>query len=78
MAARKTDVRFRHPRTHNECRNYEEFIEDDYYDDEFEINVKVRGKRKPKSLPSFYDDMVFSDKNDRNWKKKTHKRKQWM
>lgn len=46
---------FRHPRTYQEIRENQEWA--------------VRPKRKPKNLPSVYDDYLRSDWDDRCWKR---------
>lgn len=72
---------FRSPKTQNERKQYETEFED-WYDDDFDVSVdvKVRCKRKPKYLPSDWDDIRRAKDYDRSWKNngKRKKSKQWM
>ena len=60
---------FRHPRTLSEMRQYFKTT-----CNEIDVVIKVRGRRKPKRLPTAWDDIFRSDQG-RSWK---HYRKyQW-
>ena len=56
---------FRHVRTYNELKNYEA------------SDVRIRGKRSIRNLPTAWDDVYNSNMSIRSWKR-TKKKKQWM
>ncbi len=53
---------FRHPKTQNERWQYEMSIVN-----EDEIEVKIRGARRSKYMPTAWDDIMHFG-NNRNWK----------
>ena len=56
---------FRHVRTYNELKSYEA------------SDVRIRGKRSIRNLPTAWDDVYNSNMSIRSWKR-TKKKKQWM
>lgn len=52
---------FRHPKTTGEMRQYYASIHN-----ELDIAIKVRGRRRPKSLPNAWDDI--HPRSQRCWK----------
>ena len=56
---------FRHVRTYNELKSYEA------------SDVRIRGKRSIRNLPTAWDDIYNSNMSIRSWKR-TKKKKQWM
>jgi len=56
---------FRHVRTYNELKSYEA------------SDVRIRGKRSIRNLPTAWDDVYNSNLSIRSWKR-TKKKKQWM
>jgi len=61
---------FRHPHTRNEMKQYYASVVN-----ELNIVIKVRGRRRPTSLPNSWDDIYRSNITVRNWK--AYRRKQW-
>ncbi|GAB2891123.1 hypothetical protein GCM10027180_21570 [Microbulbifer echini] len=61
---------FRHPKTKNEMKQYYASLEN-----ELEIPIKIRNRRRPKCLPNAWDDYFPSNITNRNWK--LFRRKQW-
>lgn len=59
---------YRHPKTTNEMKQYFASIEN-----ELNISVKVRGRRRPKHLPHSWDDINRA--YHRSWKH--YRKKQW-
>jgi len=57
---------FRHPKTTQERRAY------------YSHAPFVRAKRRPTSLPDWWDDICPSTYCNRSWKVRFRKRKQWM
>lgn len=57
---------FRHPQTSNEMRQFYKTT-----CNELDVVIKIRGKRRPKHLPTAWDDIFRSDQG-RCWK---HNRK---
>lgn len=56
---------FRHVRTYNELKSYEA------------SDVRIRGKRSIRNLPTAWYDVYNSNMSIRSWKR-TKKKKQWM
>lgn len=59
---------FRHPLTKNEMKQFYASKEN-----ELEISIQLRGRRKPKSLPNAWDDINRSQA--KSWKE--YRRRQW-
>ena len=66
---------YRRPKTTQEIRKTAGLLED-LKDEEFQ--VKIRGRRRPRSLPTAWDDKSRSDYRTRkNWKTNSRRKKQW-
>lgn len=63
-------VYLRYPRTKNEMKQFYASIEN-----ECDISIVVRGRRRPKNLPNAWDDIYRSNLSPRNWK--AFRRNQW-
>lgn len=61
---------FRYPHTKNEMKQFYASTTS-----ELDINIKVRGRRRPKCLPNSWDDYYRSNMYLRSWK--VYRRKQW-
>lgn len=61
---------FRYPRTKNEMTQFYASV----YNEE-SVFVKVRGRRRPKTLPCAWCDLDKSNMRNRNWK--LYRRTQW-
>ena len=61
---------YRHPRTKNEMKQY-------YASkvNKLDVPIKIRGRRRPRSLPHAWDDIYRSNMTARNWK--SYRKLQW-
>lgn len=62
---------FRRIRTTNEMRQLPD------KDTTIEYNIRVRGRRGMRQLPSAWDDIWYRDVDTKSWKHKTKRKKQW-
>ena len=60
---------YRRPKTRNEMRAYEPYVEDiDSSGNDVSFRIHIRGRRSPEMLPDSYDDILRSRYRDRSWK----------